>query len=48
METFAAHSVKIGNFVRIGRMALALLFALGGGSVGLVLFNRRHRQQPTP
>jgi hypothetical protein len=48
MEPIAAHSVKVGNFVRIGRMTLALLFALVGGSVGLLLFNRRDRQQPTP
>ncbi len=48
METLAAHSIKVGNFVRIGRMTLALLFALVGGCVGLLLFNRRHRQQPMP
>jgi hypothetical protein len=48
METFAAHSVKIGNFVQIGRMTLALLFALVGGIVGWLLFSRRHAQEPTP
>jgi hypothetical protein len=48
METFAAHSVKVGNFVQIGRMTLALLFALVGGSLGLFLFKRRHGQEPMP
>jgi hypothetical protein len=48
METYAAHSVKIGNFVQIGRMTLALLFALVGGCVGWLLFDRRHRQEPMP
>ena len=48
METLAAHSVKIGNFVQIGRMTLALLFALVGGIVGRLLFSRRHGQEPTP
>jgi hypothetical protein len=48
METFAAHSVKIGNFVQIGRMTLALLFALVGGIVGRLLFSRRHGQELSP
>jgi hypothetical protein len=48
MEIIAAHSVKIGNFVQIGRMTLALLFALVGGCVGRLLFDRRQRQEPMP
>ena len=48
MEPFAAHSVKIGNFVQIGRMTLALLFALTGGCIGRLLFDRRHRQESMP
>jgi hypothetical protein len=48
LEPIAAHSVKIGNFVQIGRMTLALLFALAGGCIGRLLFDRRHRQEPMP
>jgi hypothetical protein len=48
IDTYAAHSVKIGNFVQIGRMTLALLFALAGGIVGRLLFSRRHGQESTP
>lgn len=47
-EPIAAHSVKIGNFVQIGRMTLALFFALVGGIAGRLLFSRRHGQEPSP
>jgi hypothetical protein len=48
LEPVAAHSIKIGNFVQISRMSLALLFALAGGCVGRLLFHRRQRQEPMP
>jgi hypothetical protein len=43
METLAARQVKVGNFLQIGRMTIALLFALLGGCIGRLLFNRRNR-----
>ena len=45
METLAARQIRIGNFVQISRMALALCFALVGGYLGR-LFNGRQRGLP--
>ena len=46
VEIVRARQIKIGNFVEISRDALALLFALVGGLVGLNLQSRRDRRSP--
>ena len=40
--TLAARQIRVGNFVQISRMVLALGFALFGGYLGR-LFNDRQR-----
>jgi predicted Zn-dependent protease with MMP-like domain len=42
VETLAARQIRVGNFVQISRMALALCFALIGGYLGRA-FNERQR-----
>jgi hypothetical protein len=45
-EDLAARQVKVGNFVQIGRMILALLFGLLGGFIGRLLVERRDDAVP--
>ena len=42
VEALAARQIRVGNFVQISRMALALCFALIGGYLGRA-FNERRR-----
>ncbi len=42
METLAARQIRVGNFVQISRMALALCFALAGGCLGRLFNHRQH------
>jgi hypothetical protein len=42
-ERAQERQIKIGNFVEIGRLVLALLFALLGGFIGRMLAERRDR-----
>jgi hypothetical protein len=44
-ELLAARQVRIGNFVQISRMALALLFGLAGGFMAVVLARRSHSER---
>jgi hypothetical protein len=39
-ELLAARQIRVGNFVQISRMLLALIFGLAGGYVGLFLVRR--------
>jgi hypothetical protein len=41
MELLAARQVRVGNFVQISRMSLALLFGLLGGYASVYLTGRR-------
>ena len=44
IEASLEHSIKLGNFVQIGRMGFTLLFAmLGGGLIGRILNDRAER-----
>jgi hypothetical protein len=46
VEVLRARQIRVGNFVEIGRCALALFFALLGGCVGVALLDRRDRGSP--
>ena len=51
MELLASRSVKVGNFVQIGRLFLALLFAIIGGLVARAFAGRAEpfdHRDPTP
>jgi hypothetical protein len=45
IELLAARQIRVGNFVQISRMVLALGFALVGGYLGRA-FNERQRNLP--
>jgi hypothetical protein len=46
-ESLAARQVRVGNFVQISRMSLALLFGLVGGYVALYLARRSRSNHVT-
>ena len=46
-ELLAVRQVRVGNFVQISRMALALLFGLAGGYVALFLARRSRSDRGT-
>jgi hypothetical protein len=46
IELMRARQIRVGNFVEIGRCALALLFGLLGGYAGVSLIDRRDRGSP--
>ena len=43
IEASLEHSIKLGNFVQIGRMGFTLLFAMLGGLIGRILNDRAER-----
>jgi hypothetical protein len=48
LEEVRQRQIKIGNFVQIGRLALALAFALLGGFIATVIARRREPAEKAP